>query len=81
MAEFILHHTHRARDCGRIVPELQNTAHALKGKTFFCYCPSGNHGGFFQVEAASVEEALSLLPEVMRSTTEIYSGETMTIPS
>ncbi len=56
MAEFMLHHTHPAEDCGEIFPELQNVAQSLKGKNFFCTCPSGDHGGFFQVEAGSPED-------------------------
>ena len=81
MAEFMLCHTHRAEECERIFPQLQNVAASLKGKTFFCGCPMGDHGGYFQVEAASAEDALKLLPEGMRATTEACAGETMTIPS
>ncbi len=81
MAEFMMCHSHRAEECERVFPQLQNVAASLKGKTFFCSCPSGNHGGFFQVEAPSAEDALKLLPEGMRATTEVCPGETMTIPS
>ena len=80
MAEFMLHHTHGANDCQRMFQEVQNAAHSLKGMTFFCTCPSGDHGGFFQVEAASPEEVLSLLPAAMRATTHVYPGESMTVP-
>ncbi len=80
MAEFMLHHTHPAEDCGEIFPELQNVAQSLKGKNFFCTCPSGDHGGFFQVEAGSPEDAVGLLPEIMRASTQVFPGETMAIP-
>ncbi len=45
MAEFMLHHTHPAEECENIFPQLQNVAQSLKGKNFFCTCPSGDHGG------------------------------------
>ncbi len=80
MAEFMLHHTHPAEDCEDIFPQLQNVGQPLKGKNFFCTCPSGDHGGFFQVEAASPEDAVRLLPEIMRASTKVFPGETMAIP-
>ena len=80
MAEFMLHHTHPAEDCEEIFPQLQNVAQSLKGKNFFCTCPSGDHGGFFQVEAGSPEDAVGLLPEIMRASTQLFPGETMAIP-
>ncbi len=80
MAEFMLHHTHPAEDCGEIFPQLQNVAQSLKGKNFFCTCPSGDHRGFFQVEAGSPEDAARLLPEIMRASTQVFPGETMAIP-
>ena len=80
MAEFMLHHTHPAEDCENIFPQLQNVAQSLKGKNFFCTCPSGDHGGFFQVESGSPEDAVRLLPEIMRASTQVFPGETMAIP-
>ncbi len=80
MAEFMLHHTHPAEDCGEIFPELQNVDQSLKVKNFFCTCPGGGHGGFFQVEAGSPEDAVGLLPEIMRASTQVFPGETMAIP-
>ena len=80
MAEFLVHHTHAAEECGRNFHELQDVASALKGKTFFCTCPSGDHGGFFQVEAATKEAALGQLTEAMRVGASVYAGETMDIP-
>ncbi len=80
MAEFMLHHTHPAEDCEDIFPQLQNVGQSLKGKNFFCTCPSGDDGGFFQVEAGSPEDAVGLLPEIMRASTQVFPGETMAAP-
>ncbi len=81
MAEFMLHHTHRAEDCDDMSAQLQNVAQSLKGKAFFCSCPSGDHGGFFRVEATSPAGALDALPPVMRATSTVYAGEDMDIPN
>ena len=80
MAEFMLHHTHSAEDCENIFPQLQNVAQLLKGKNFFCTCPSGDHGGGLQEDAGSPEDAVRLLPEIMRASTRVFPGETMAIP-
>ncbi len=80
MAEFMLHHTHRAEDCGSMFQEAQKVDQSLKGRTFFCTCQSGDHGMFFQVEANSGEEALNLFPEAVRATITVFPGKTETLP-
>ncbi len=78
--KFMVHHTHKAEECESMFSELQNAGESLKGGTFFCTCTSGDHGGFFQVEATRQDEALSLFPPAMRSTAKVFPGETMQIP-
>ncbi len=80
MAEFMLHHTHRAEDCGSMFQEAQKVDQSIKGSTFFCTCQSGDHGMFFQVEANSGDEALNLFPEAVRATTTVFPGKTETLP-
>ncbi len=80
MSEFMVHHTHGAEECERIFSELKNVDQSLKGKSFFCTCPSGDHGGFFRVEAASSHAASNLFPAVMRDKMSVYAGEAMDIP-
>jgi len=79
MAEFMLHHTHRAEDCHSMFQEAQKVE-VLKGMTFFCTCRSGDHGMFFQVEANSGDEALNLFPEAVRATITVFPGKTETWP-
>ena len=79
MAEFMLHHTHRAEDCHSMYQEALKVE-VLKGMTFFCTCTSGDHGMFFQVEANSADEALNLFPEAVRATTTVFPGKTETLP-
>ncbi len=80
MAEFMLHHTHRAEDCESILQEAHKVDQSIKGRTFFCTCSSGDHGMFFQVEANSGVEALNLFPEAVRATTTVFLGKTETLP-
>ena len=80
MAEFMLHHTHRAEDCESMFQEAQKVDQSIKGRTFFCTCTSGDHGMFFQVEANSLDEALNLFPEAVRATTTVFPGKTETLP-
>ncbi len=80
MAEFMLHHTHRAEDCHSMMQEAPKIDQSIKGMTFFCTCSSGDHGMFFQVEANSADEALNLFPEAVRATTTVFPGKTETLP-
>ena len=80
MAEFMLHHTHRAEDCHSLMGEAQKVDQSIKGMTFFCTCTSGDHGMFFQVEANSRDEALNLFPEAVRATITVFPGKTETLP-
>ena len=80
MSEFMVHHTHGAEECERMFNELKSVDQSLKGGSFFCTCPSGDHGGYFRVEAATSDAALNLFPAAMRHQMSIYPGEGMDIP-
>ena len=80
MSEFMVHHTHSAEECERIFNELNNVGQSLKGESFFCTCPSGDHGGFFRVGAANSDAALDLFPAPMWNNMSVYAGEVMDIP-
>jgi len=79
MPEFMLHHTHKAEDCGWAFHDLETNSHLPPGTTFFCTCSDVDHGGYFQVEAASAQEALAFLPESMRHSTNVIVGETLIV--
>ena len=79
MPEFILHHRHRPEDCGEAFHDLETGSGLPEGVMFFCTCCGDDHGGYFQVEAATARDALELLPESMRATTKVTLGETLAI--
>ncbi len=53
MTEFLIHHTHAAEECERINSNLQNEASALRGKTLFCTCPTGDHSERFRADGGA----------------------------
>jgi hypothetical protein len=81
MPEYVLHHVHRPGLCAEMsrawtAPDAPAT---LDGHEFYCYCPSGDHGGFIFVDAESPEAALATLPALLRPTTRVYAGERVEI--
>ncbi len=80
MAEFMLHHTHASEDCQGVFDSLREADASIRGQEFLCTCPSGDHGGFYQVEAADSNAAIRLLPQAMRGTTVAYPVDRMTAP-
>lgn len=79
MPEFMLHHTHRPEDCGEAFHELETGSKIPEGVTFFCTCSADEHGGYFQVQAATARDALEFLPESMRASTTVTRGETLAL--
>ena len=79
MPGFLLHHTHKPEDCGWAFHDLETSSQLPPGTTFFCTCDGGDHGAYFQVEAATARAALDFLPESMRSSTNVVLGETLVV--
>jgi hypothetical protein len=79
--QYVLHHVHRREQCQEIAEawKVPDPPFGLKGREFFCYCRSGDHGAFISVEAESPEAALALLPALLRPTTRVYAVEKLRI--
>ena len=62
MPNYLLHHAHPADRCAEMFQAYEPYDTPLKGqgKTFFCTCPSGWHGGFIAVDAANERERARL---------------------
>jgi hypothetical protein len=56
---------------------------AVRGEVQYCTCPSGEHGGYWMVEADSAEAALSLLDAFpkLKATSRAVEGMRFTFPS
>jgi SAM-dependent methyltransferase len=83
MPEYLLHHVHRPERCQEISEawKAPDAPSGLRGHHFFCSCLSGDHGAFISAEADSPEAALGLLPALLRPTTRVYAGQTLSIVS
>jgi hypothetical protein len=81
MAVFMVRNVHAAEECDLLELEWEEEAPSdLKGSLkLFCTCSTGDHGAFFELEAASADRALAALPPRFRAGSRIYAGEALTI--
>ena len=81
MALFMVRNVHTPEECDLLDAEWEAMAPAeLKGSLrLFCTCSTGSHGAFFEIEAASAERALALLPPRFRAGSRVHAGEALTI--
>jgi hypothetical protein len=81
MAMFMVRNVHSPEECELLEHEWEDEAPPeLRGSLrLFCTCPTGDHGAFFQLEAASAERALALLPPRFRAGSRVHAGEALTI--
>ena len=75
MPSYVAVHKHQAEECQSIFDDLKNAGPLLREVSINCTCPSGDHGGYFVVEAASAEAVQDALPEKMRSGTMVTAAE------
>ncbi|MDH4276728.1 MAG: hypothetical protein OEZ14_06890 [Acidimicrobiia bacterium] len=62
MARYLLHHCHRATECGVVFASFKGFDSPLRHKPTLASCPSGGHEIWWTVNAESEDSALSLLP-------------------
>ena len=81
MPLFMVRNVHTPEECEFIESEWKESAPPeLRGALrLFCTCSTGDHGAFFELEAASAERALALLPPRFRAGSRIHAGEALTI--
>jgi hypothetical protein len=59
---YLLHHHHRADECGVAFASFKGHLSPLRHGATFASCLSGGHAIWWLVDAASPEDALELLP-------------------
>jgi hypothetical protein len=69
MSLFLLIHRHPPDHCSSAWAAWNGHESPLRGETVACTCLHGGHAAWWEVEAASREEALTLLPEYVARTT------------
>ena len=75
MPSYVVVHKHQAAECQGVFDDLKNAGPLLREVPIYCTCPSGDHGGYFVVEAASAEAVQEALPEKMQSGTSVTAAD------
>lgn len=75
MPRYVAIHKHQAEECQAVFDDLKNAGALLREVSSYCTCPSGDHGGYFVVDATSPEAVEEALPEKMRSGTKVTAAE------
>jgi hypothetical protein len=76
MSHFMLHHCHKAHECGVVFAAFKGHQSRLRHQSTVASCRSGGHEIWWTLDAASEEEALALLPfYVAERTTAIRVSE------
>jgi hypothetical protein len=79
MSRFMLEHAHAARECGVVFASFKAFDSPLRRRGAVGSCDFGTHRIWWEVEAATAEEALAQLPRyVARRTTAIRIGAVRT---
>ena len=78
MPHYVVVHKHQAEECQEVFDDLKNAGALLRDLSIYCTCPSGDHGGYFVVEAANSEAVQEALPEKMRSGTTVTAADAIT---
>jgi hypothetical protein len=62
MPRFLVHHRHEPHECGIAYTAFKGHDSTLRYHATLASCPSGGHAIWWAVDAATEQEALSLLP-------------------
>ena len=80
MSRYLLQHRHLPRECGVVFKSFKGHHSPLRHKATLASCRSGGHEIWWNVEAASEEDALRLLPRYVAERTTITRVSEVQIP-
>ena len=80
MPVFILHHRHDAADCRASYAAWKGFRSPLRRQTALSSCVAGGHEIWWQVSAASADEAAALLPGYVAARTVVTEMREVFIP-
>ena len=80
MSIFILSHRHSETECAAAFAAWAGTDSPLRGDRALAGCELGDHQVFWRVEAASVDDALALLPDYVAARTTVTAVRNVVIP-
>ena len=77
---FLLHHRHEPDECGVVFASFRGRESSLRRRATIASCRTGGHAIWWQVEAASEDDALALLPFFVAARTTATKVSEVTIP-
>ena len=80
MARYLLEHHHEPHECGVVFASFRGYESPLRHRSTLASCRSGGHAIWWTVEAASEQDALSLLPVYVAERTTATSVSEVEIP-
>jgi hypothetical protein len=80
MSRFVLHHRHKAHECGVVFASFKGHRSPLRRRPALASCRSGGHAIWWTVEAASEAEAVALLPPYVAERTAAARVSEVEIP-
>ena len=80
MPRYLLDHRHSPQECVVVFASWRGVDSPLRNQPTAASCRFGGHAIWWQVEAATPEQALGMLPEYIASRTSLTEVEEVQIP-
>jgi hypothetical protein len=80
MPRYLLEHRHDPHECGAVFTSFKGHQSPLRHQATVTSCRSGGHAIWWEVDAASEEEALGLLPRYVAARTTAARVSEVQIP-
>jgi hypothetical protein len=80
MPRYLLHHRHEPHECGVVFASFRGHESPLRHRPTLASCPSGGHEIWWEVESATEDDALRLLPFYVAERTTATSVSEVKIP-
>ena len=80
MSRYLLQHCHEADECGVVFAAFKGHDSPLRHRPTLASCRSGGHAIWWTVDAATAEDALSLLPLYVAKRTTATAVSEVEIP-
>jgi hypothetical protein len=80
MPRFLLEHSHSAADCGVVFAAFNAFESPLRHRSTIASCHYGGHRIWWEVEAATGDEALACLPGYVAARTNVCPVRAIEIP-
>ena len=80
MARFLIHHSHQPRECRAAFAAWKGFASPLRHRATIGSCLAGGHDVWWQIEAASEQEAMAQLPHYVAARAQVIRVSEVQVP-